>query len=152
MRLVGQVGLEDQTEGAALVLHVGEVGVHRRLDAQLVVRGRGERRADGLEQRLAVLVEQGEVELQLAGEVLVENGLADSRALRDVVHRRGVVALGDEDLLRGAQQLIASGTAGQPGAPRARRLCLLDGCHAASQNRVRTQSHRARCAVGPSYF
>lgn len=73
-----------------------------------------------------MLVEQGEVELQLAGEVLVENGLADSRALRDVVHRRGVVALGDEDLLRGAQQLIASGTAGQPGARgRAASVCSM---------------------------
>ena len=102
-------------------------------DALLVVGRRRERGAHGLEQGLAVLVQQGEVEVELAGEVLVEHRLADAGALGDVVHRGGVVALGDEDLLGGAQELVASGSARQACAPRARCLCLLDGCHAASQ-------------------
>ena len=71
---------------------------------------------------LGVLVEQREVEVELAREVLVEHRLADAGALGDVVHRRRVVALGDEDLLGGAEQLLAPGRPGQPGAagPRVR--------------------------------
>ncbi len=60
-------------------------------------------------------VEQRQVELELAGEVLVQHRLGDAGPLGDVVHRRGVVALRDEDLLgRGEQLLAASGT-GQAG-------------------------------------
>ena len=72
--------------------------------------------------RLGVLVEQGQVEVELAGEVLVEHRLADPGGVGDVVHRRRVVALGDEDLLGRAEQLLAPGRAGQPGAagPRVR--------------------------------
>ena len=68
--------------------------------------------AHRVRQRLAVLVEQREVELELAREVLVEHRLADAGALGDVVHRGRVVALGDEDLLRGAQQLVAASRPG----------------------------------------
>ena len=56
-----------------------------------------------------MLVEQGAVQLQLAREVLVEHGLADARALGDVVHRRRVVAVGDEQLVRCPEQLLAPG-------------------------------------------
>jgi hypothetical protein len=42
-------------------------------------------------------VEQCEVEVELAREVLVEHGFGDPGALGDVVHRGGVVSLGDED-------------------------------------------------------
>ena len=51
------------------------------------------------------LVEQREVEVELAGEVLVEHRLGDAGALGDVVHRGGVVALGDEHLEGGLEQL-----------------------------------------------
>ena len=44
-RLVGQVGLEDQPERAGLAGDVVEEGVHRRLDALLVVVGRLQRGA-----------------------------------------------------------------------------------------------------------
>jgi len=63
-----------------------------------------------------VLVEEGEVEVQLAREVLVQHRLADAGPLGDVVHGGRVVALRDEDLLRGAQQLLAPGRPRQPGA------------------------------------
>ncbi|GAA3375231.1 hypothetical protein GCM10020367_42220 [Streptomyces sannanensis] len=79
-----------------------------------------------------MLVEQRQVELEFARKVLVENRLADAGAFRDVVHRRGVVSLCDKDFLSCAQQLVATGSAWQARAPRACRLCLLDGCHAAS--------------------
>ena len=59
-------------------------------------------------------VEQREVEVELAGEVLVEHRLGDPRALGDVVHRRGVVALGDEDLEGRLEQLDAPLLARQP--------------------------------------
>ncbi|GAA0657115.1 hypothetical protein GCM10009548_24810 [Streptomyces malaysiensis subsp. malaysiensis] len=79
-----------------------------------------------------MLVEKGQIQLQLAREVLVEHRLADPGALGDVIHRGRVVALCDEDLLRGSQELITSGSARQARTPWA-RLGLLDGCHAASQ-------------------
>jgi hypothetical protein len=88
----------------------------------LVVAGAGQRGADLLTEQLDVLVEQREVELELAGKVLVEHRLGHAGAFGDVVHRGGVVAVGDEDLLRGAEQLLAPCRAGQPGrAPAARR-------------------------------
>ena len=63
-------------------------------------------------------VEQREVEVELAGEVLVEHRLGDAGALGDVVHRGGVVALRDEDLQRGLEQLGAALAARHPAAPR----------------------------------
>ncbi|GAA3046398.1 hypothetical protein GCM10020000_27860 [Streptomyces olivoverticillatus] len=96
-----------------------------------------------MQQVLAVLVQQGQVEVELAREVLVEHRLADAGALGDVVHRRRVVPLRHEDLLGRAQELIASGSARQARASRA-RLGLLDGCHAASQFVSVHGVHRAR--------
>ena len=59
--------------------------------------------------RLAgVLVQQREVEVELAREVLVEHRLGDTGAFGDLVHGGGVVARADEDLLRGLEQLGAA--------------------------------------------
>jgi hypothetical protein len=80
-RVVAQVGLEDQPEGAlvrTVAVDEVEVGTHRRCHAQAVVRRGGQRLADSADQALGVLVEQRQVELQLAREVLVEHGLADA--------------------------------------------------------------------------
>ena len=73
------------------------------MDPDLVVGGGGHRLADGGDQPLGVHLEQGEVELELAGEVLVEHGLADARAFGDVIHCGGVVPLGYEHLKRRVQ-------------------------------------------------
>ena len=70
-------------------------------------------RTDGLE-GLGAGVEQGQVELELAGEVLVEDRLADAGLGGDGVHGRGVVARRDEDLAGGVQQLAAALGAAQP--------------------------------------
>jgi hypothetical protein len=118
-RLVGQVRLEDQAERAAVLVHETEVRLDRRRDALLVVRGRGERHPDRGHHRLGVLLEQREVEVELAREVLVEHRLADAGPVGDVVHRGRVVALRDEDLLRRAQELAPPRRPGQPGAARA---------------------------------
>ena len=62
-----------------------------------------QRVAHGLHQGAHALVEQGQVELELAGEMLVEHGLADARAFGDLIHRGGVVPLGYEHLKRRVQ-------------------------------------------------
>ncbi len=61
-------------------------------------------------------LEQGEVEVQLAGEVLVEHRLGDPGAFGDVVHGGRVIALRDEHLEGGRQQLRAALAARQPAA------------------------------------
>ena len=75
--------------------------------AVLLSCGRRQRRAAVVDDRVAGGVEQREVEVELAGEVLVEHRLGDPGPLGDVVHRGGVVALGDEHLERGVEQLGA---------------------------------------------
>ena len=112
--LVGQVGLEDQPEGALGVGDVVVEGVHRRGHALLVVLGRLQGPAGGRDDLVAGLVEQREVEVELAREVLVEHRLGDPGALGDVVHGGRVVALRDEDLERGAEQLGATSASRQP--------------------------------------
>ncbi len=62
-----------------------------------------------------MLLEQRQVQLPLAREVLVEHRLADPGPVGDVVHGGGVEALRDEDVLRGAQQLQPAGAPGQAG-------------------------------------
>ncbi len=67
---------------------------------------------DVAQQLTRVQVEDREVEIELAGEVLVEHGFADPGAVGDLVHRRRVVAVLDEHLLRSTQQLSAAGATG----------------------------------------
>ena len=93
-----------------------ELGAHR-FKAGLVVGGAVEGAPHLGEQVVGVLVEQRAVQLELAREVLVEHGLADAGALGDVVHRRRVVAVGDEQLVGCTEQLLAPGGPGQPGPP-----------------------------------
>ncbi|GAB2492984.1 hypothetical protein GCM10026982_17110 [Nocardiopsis aegyptia] len=64
-----------------------------------------------------MLLQKGEVELQLAWKVLVQDGLADPGAVGDLVHRGRVVTAGDEDLLSCGQELAAAPDPGQAGAP-----------------------------------
>jgi hypothetical protein len=92
-----------QPVGLALTAHVLEVRAERGRDPLLGIRVGAQRPAHGLHQRAHALVEQGQVELELAGEMLVEHGLADARAFGDVIHRGGVVPLGHEHLKRRVQ-------------------------------------------------
>jgi hypothetical protein len=105
---VTQVRLEDQPERLALVVDEVEVRPRRAVHPLLVVGRRGHRGAHPLDQRVAMGVEQREVELELAGEVLVQHRLGDAGAHGDVVHGGGVVALGDEHVLRCGEQLLAT--------------------------------------------
>src|SRR5690606_16030795 len=57
---------------------------------------------------------QGGVELELAGEVLVEHRLGDARAFGDLVHRGRVIPLLDEHLEGDVEQLSPPSVAGQP--------------------------------------
>ena len=105
--------------------------VQRVRDALLVLGRRLQRVTAAGDDHVAGLVEQREVEVELAREVLVEHGLGDARPLRDVVHRRGVVALGHEHLEGGLHQLGASLPPGHPATAWSRRcvvlLCRLEG-------------------------
>ena len=116
-RFVAQVGLEDQPERLALVVDEVEVGAHRSRDPLLVVARRRHRAADLVDERVTVRVQQCQIELQLAGKVLVQHRLGDACPLRDVVHRRGVIALRDKDFLRGGEQLLAACRARQADRP-----------------------------------
>ena len=106
-------------------------------------------------------VEQREVEVELAGEVLVEHRLGDPGPLGDVVHRGGVVALGDEHLEGGLEQLGAALPARQPAAARRaagrRSTSALTSCSSARGARAYSRQVPAvgrvrmtgRGAVGP---
>ena len=76
-------------------------------------------------------VEEGQVEVELAGEVLVEDGLGDAGMLGDLIHRGGVVAGGGEDLEGGREDLLASLLAGQ--SRRARALGRASRAHPTSR-------------------
>ena len=107
--LVGQVGLEHEPERRAVAGHELEVRGDGRGDPLLVVAGRGQRLAHERHELAGVLVQQGEVEVELAREVLVQNGFGHPGPLGDLVHGRGVVARPDEDLLGRLEQLGAAG-------------------------------------------
>ena len=116
---VGQVGLEDQPERAGLVGDEVEVRLEGRADALAVVGGGVQGHAHAVDQRVAALVEDREVQLELAWEVLVEHRLGDPGELGDRIHAGGVVPLRDEGLARGVEQLRTPLLARQ--APRAIR-------------------------------
>ena len=82
-RLVGQVGLEDQPEGAGVA---GDVLEERRPSspATRCLLSWVDASADAavVDDRVAGGVEQREVEVELAGEVLVEHRLGDARPAR----------------------------------------------------------------------
>ena len=88
-RLVAQVRLEHQPVGLALAAYVLEVGTEGGGHPLLGIGVRAERIAHRLQQGVHALVEQGQVELELAGEMLVEHGLADAGAFGDLIHRGG---------------------------------------------------------------
>ena len=113
-RFSGEVGLEDEPERAVRIGHEGEVGTDRGVDPLLVVGGGRQRLPDGRLQVLDPCVEQGQVQLELAGEVLVEDGLADAGLRGDRVHRCRVVAGRHEHLAGGVQQLAPPLGATQP--------------------------------------
>ena len=86
-------------------------------DALLVVGGAGQGVPDGLLEQPAVVVDEREVEVELARKVLVQDGFADPGALGDLVHRGRVVAVLDEGGLGGLEQLRPARRLRQPLAP-----------------------------------
>src|SRR5260370_5766358 len=137
--LVAQVRLEHQPVRLPLALHVLEVGAERGGHPLLVVGGRAERVADGVHQFVHALVEQGQVQVELAGEVLVQDGFADAGPLGDLIHGGGVVPLRYEDLERRVQELPPPFV---PGQPRAAWPCIR-GCGQGSVSGGRPRPHAA---------
>src|ERR1700761_3328475 len=97
-RLVGEVRLEDELEGSAVLGHVPEVSSEGRVDPLPVVARRPDRIGDGLNEFVHAFVKQCQIEVLLARKVLVEDRLADAGAFRDLVHRRRMVTACDENL------------------------------------------------------
>ena len=104
-----------------------EVRVHRAAHPLPVVRRRQHRAANLSDYRVAVGVQQRQIELELAGKVLVQHRFRDAGALRDVVHRGRVVTVGDEDLLGRGEQLLAARGARQPRGTRGLRAAGRSG-------------------------
>src|SRR6476661_5492916 len=77
--LVGQVGLEDQPVARPVAVDEVEVGLDARGHAELVVAGARQGASHELDELLGGLVQQRAVEVELAGEVLVEDRLGDPR-------------------------------------------------------------------------
>ena len=119
--VVGQVVLEEQPKGTVGILDEAEVGAGPGCDAFSVVVGVGECLACCGEQVFDGDVEKVEIEVELAGEVLVENRLGDSGPVGDVIHGCRVVADGGEDLQGGGQDLLTALLAGKARGARAVR-------------------------------
>ena len=77
---------------------------------------RGEGVVDRAQELRAGLLDDREVEVELGGEVAVEDGLGDLGADRDVVHRDVVEAVPGEQVAGHRQHLDASGVPPHPGA------------------------------------
>ena len=115
LRLTREIGLEDHPERRILpgdevevVLDRGEHLGPRRLRRSV------QRLPYETLQRGAVLVEQGEVEVELGGEVAVDAPRGDAGAARDGGHRGGGVAALGELVERGGDDPLARG--GRTGA------------------------------------
>ncbi len=137
------VVLEDQPVALAVVLDEVEEGLHggRASRCRLSVVVRSACRTP--ETRLSTCrCSDGEVELQLRREVLVENGFAYARTVGDLVHAGGVVAAVDENLAgsdRATARGVRRGAAGCRADPRPR-----DAGRPRHRRRVRHLSLRRR--------
>jgi hypothetical protein len=119
LEVVPDVRLEQQRRRLARAVHEVEVGAHHAGDdgpgvvrPDLAGRVHRDRRVHGGQQLVAARVHHRQVEVELGREVPVEHRLADLGAVRDVVHRHVVEALGGEQLLRDRQHLRATDRAG----------------------------------------
>ena len=98
LRFGDVVVLEDQPVALAVVLDEVEERLHRGPQPLPVVGGGAQRLAHTGHQILDVALQHRQIQLQLAGKMLVENRFADPGALGDLVHAGGVVAAVDEDV------------------------------------------------------
>jgi len=117
-RLVAQIGFENQPE-CPLVTAIGavhEIEVSRQhvVDPAPVVLGLGQCGPHSFDQLLRMRVQQRQVQVELAGKVLIQHRLGHPGANGDVIHRRRVIAVGDEDVLRRSEQLLTPSRPGQP--------------------------------------
>ncbi len=106
---------EQQHELVVAVSDPTEVRLEPELRLLLAVRGVGGRLADGIEQALPDLVEQGAIEIALGVEVLVEHRFGDTCRLGDVVHRGAVIAGATEHVDGHIEDLLAASVSGKSG-------------------------------------
>jgi hypothetical protein len=122
--LITQVRLEDQPE--CFIAAIDEVEVHpdRVADPLPVVVGLLDRFPNPADELVGVTLQKCQIQLKLAGKMLVEHWFADPGTLGDIVHHAGVVPVVDEDVGGCGEELSAPLTPGH--------------------------SHPARCAVQPA--
>ncbi|CRK51483.1 hypothetical protein RHCRD62_30147 [Rhodococcus sp. RD6.2] len=111
-----EVRFEHQAVPLALVVDEIEERLDRGAHALTVVGRRPECLTDTRDEAVHVALEHCEVEVELAGEVLVQHRLTDARAFGDLVHACRVVSATDEHLARGLEQLESASVAGESGA------------------------------------
>src|SRR5258708_5800231 len=121
-RLVAEIGLEDQPERLARTADVIEERTERGWHAFGVVGRRRQRGGNSPDEFRDALVKQRQVEVELARKVLVQDRFTDASPFGDLVHRRGVVALRDEDVAGCPEQLSATCRARQARACRSSGL------------------------------
>jgi hypothetical protein len=117
-RLVAEICLENKSERARAAARraIDEVEVRGEdcVHPLLVVVGGGQCIPNRRDQCVGVSVDQRQVQLELAREMLVQHGFRYAGPFGDVVHRGTVVPLGYEDLLGSCEQLSAPRDARQP--------------------------------------
>ena len=114
LRFGDVVVLEDQPVALAVVLDEVEERRDRRAQPLAVVGGGAQGLPHSGDQVVDVALQHRQVQLEFRREVLVQNRFADSSAIGDLVHARGVIAAVDEYLTGGDEQLAATLVAGQP--------------------------------------
>ena len=97
------VRAEDEPVSLAVLVDEIEERLHRGTHPMTVVGGTEQGPGDPVHHRLGVGIEYGEVQVELAWKVLVENRFAYPGVYGDLVHPRRVVAAFDEDLAGGVQ-------------------------------------------------
>lgn len=121
-RLVAQVGFENQPERFTFGIDKVEVCGEGVAHPLLVIARLGNRHPHPTHEFTGLLVDERKIQVEFAGEVLVQHRLRDAGAVGDIVHSRRVVALSDEYVAGSLQELCPSLAAGQPrgGATRGR--------------------------------
>ena len=126
--VVDPVAAEDQAEVTVGIGDEGKVGTDHGCEASTsasVGIHRGQRLVNPRDQPGGGTIQESDVEIELAGEVLVEHRLGYARMIGNVVHARCVVAAGDEDDLGRGQQFgpaLVPGLARVAGHPRHDRM------------------------------
>lgn len=103
--VVGEIRGEHESVCKGVLGHHLEEGADGRGHAVAILRRRPNGIGDGGEQTGKLGVQEVQVELAFAGEVLIEHRLGDASRLGDVIHGRGVVTALGKNVVGHAEEL-----------------------------------------------